>query len=118
MRNLMILSFLGLAACGISDSTAVADLDNDDAQKICEEFDEREITCEVEGFEFTVTLGGDCDDATIGDVPEGCTATVGDYRDCQEAYAALSDEEVCAADDVPAACEPLFAESCVTVEAE
>jgi hypothetical protein len=115
MRNLTVLSLLALTACGVSSNAELSSLDQDQAQSLCEETEERTITCGDDTFSFEITLGGDCD-AEYTAPPEGCTATVGDWRDCQDAYAALSDEEICEAEDVPAACDALFDESCISTE--
>ena len=115
MRNLIVLSLLALTACGVSDNAELSSLDQEQAQSLCEEIEERTITCGDETFSFEMTFGGDCD-AEYTAPPEGCAATVGDYRACFDAYAELSDEEICEAEDVPAACEGLFDESCISSE--
>lgn len=97
-----------LAGCGISDGTLLSDLDADDLQKLCEETPEESFTCTGEGFEYTITFG-DCDTSDTdggGDVtwPASCTATVGDLRDCNEAYIEALRADPCTA-DVPAACD-------------
>ena len=115
MRTLIIISTLALSACGISDGTALADLSADDGTKICEEYEPRTVTCDVEGFEFTVEFATECDTNNgASDVPEACDATVGDFRDCFDAWSAMSDEEICASEGFPAECGALFSDACVS----
>ncbi|MFK7930882.1 MAG: hypothetical protein AB8H79_22045 [Myxococcota bacterium] len=112
MRNLMLISTLALAACGVGDSTLIADLDAEDATKVCEEFEARTIECEFDGGSIEIELGADCSAPFVAP-PEACTATVGDYRACYGAYADLDDAAACEAEGFPTECEPLFAASCV-----
>jgi hypothetical protein len=116
MRTILIGLALALSACGVSNGTSIADLSDAQATAICEEYEERVITCEGEGFEFELTYGGDCEDASVGDAPEGCEATVGDYRDCFDAVYAQSDEELCSSDGLPSDCDALFTEACIGAE--
>ena len=116
MRDRMMLLVVGLAACGIGDRTGVAELDADEARQLCEEYAPREVTCESEASSATLILGQGCGDTFLSDVPPSCLATVGDYRACREAYAGLSDAEICAADEPPSACAPLFSAECVVFD--
>ncbi len=111
MRNLLVLSLIALTACGVRDSKKLSELDEEQAQSLCEEVEERTVSCGDDSFSLEITVGGDCD-AEYTAPPESCTATVGDQRACFDAYADLSDEALCAG-ELPAACEPLFDESCV-----
>ena len=106
-----------LAGCGLSDGKALRDLDEDDWAKLCEEFEEESFTCEGEGFSYTIEFGGDCEptdtDGTLMEFPESCEATVGDLRDCDEAWREVLRADPCSA-DVPTECD--YFESCMATE--
>lgn len=114
MRNLIIAATLVLSACGLSNGTELGSLDQEDATKLCEEGEARTIECGEGEVTWTIELNGDCDNAEVP--PETCTATVGDWRDCSDAWAAMSDEEICAAESTPSECAPLFTAECVSAE--
>lgn len=113
MSRLIPLFAALLVGCGLPDDTLMSDLEESDVEKLCEELasDVREVTCSGEGYEFTVEIGGtvdECIDDNDVSYYEGCDVTVGDVRDCNDAWDAMSDEELCSADaEYPAACEPI-----------
>lgn len=113
MRILIPLAALALSACGVGGSTALKDLSDEQATKVCEEYDPKTITCGEGDFTFTFEFATDCDTVGTGDIPEACEATVGDYRDCLDAIYALSDEEFCSSEDLPADCDALFSDACM-----
>lgn len=114
MKKLMLLAAV-LVGCGggVSDSKKLSDLTAAEAKEACEEmaddYPERTVTCESGGQTFTLTLGIDkADCATDSEpAPATCTATVGDARDCYDAFYSLTDAEICSSDSEPAACAKL-----------
>jgi hypothetical protein len=109
MKKLVFLSLV-LMACGggsgVDDSKKLSDLSADESKDLCEEladsFPEKTVDCDGQ----MITIGYDKADCagTIEPPPASCTATAGDVRDCADALSALSDEQVCTATDLPAAC--------------
>lgn len=114
MRNLFIAATLLLSACGISNGTELGSLDKEDAIKLCEEAEARTIECGEGDVTWTIELNGDCSDAEAP--PETCTATVGDWRDCVDAWDAMSDDEICAAESTPSACAAVYVDACISAE--
>jgi hypothetical protein len=99
---------LSLAACGgdsgVDSSKKLSELSSQESKDAClelvEDFPPRMVTCG--GTMITVgTETADCD----GEVaPSSCTATVGDARDCAEAFKNQTDEQLCMDGPLPAAC--------------
>ena len=111
---------LSLVACGgddgdsgLSDSKVIGSLTASESMDLClelvESFPQRTVDC---GGGVTLTVGidpADCDDQP----PATCNATVGNFRDCFEAFGNLSDAQVC--DDAtppPASCAPVLTAEC------
>jgi hypothetical protein len=93
---------LVLAGCGLSDGKLLRELAPDQVAALCGESDEATYACD----QVTVTVGGSaCLDQVH--VDPACTATVGDWRDCDEALRAALDADPCA--DAPAECDWLAA---------
>lgn len=82
----------GGGGSGISGSKRLSDLTDAEAQDLCQYAEDafgpmRTVTCNDQTFE----IGGednDCETATAGEIPETCTATVGQFEDCMDAIAA------------------------------
>lgn len=96
------------AGSGVSDSKKLTDLSADEAKDLCEEladgFPERSVDCSG----VMITIGFDKSEcASASEAPASCTATAGDARDCADAMSALTDEQICTSEDLPAACAPL-----------
>ena len=108
MKHLWLI--LGLVMACVPDGKLLSKLSAEQATLVCEEYAERTIVCADEDGEAIYVFGGDCDSAGA---PVDCSATVGDYRDCQQAVQELSDEAFCAADSDPPACVPLLGADCV-----
>jgi hypothetical protein len=107
---LLTLVVLGCGGgSGVSDSKKLADLSTDEAKDLCEEladgFPERTVDCS--GVMITIGFNkAEC--ATDSEpAPSSCTATAGDARDCADAMSALTDDQICTSDSLPAACAPL-----------
>lgn len=116
IRSALIFSFALLVGCGISDNTAIADLEEDDWTKLCEEVEFETFTCEAEGFSYDVSFGSeDCEAETDADLDlaDTCEATVGDWRACDEAYREALREDACTA-DLPSECS--WMTDCITLE--
>lgn len=111
MRNYLtaLVTLLTIGACssGPSDSTKLSDLTTSEAQDLCEEsIGTRTITCN--GTTFTLeTTQADCDAATADEIPASCPATVGDFRDCQDAIDDATDAQLC--EGLPTACAAVSA---------
>jgi hypothetical protein len=115
MRNYLavLVTALTIGACGggPSDSTKLVDLTASEAKELCEEtIGSRTINCS--GTEITIeTTQEDCNMAGSGnDVPANCQATVGDFRDCQDAFDAATDAQLCDPEGfTPPACAAIAA---------
>ncbi|MEZ4323240.1 MAG: hypothetical protein R3F61_37595 [Myxococcota bacterium] len=116
----LLFAFPLLPGCGgVPDGKLLTDVDEDDVAKLCEEFVKdapaRTVTCDFDGFEVTIEVGlfddeTECN-STYEPPPDGCEATVGDMRDCVQAFAEITDAEICdpeADGSVPPACQALF----------
>ena len=101
---------LGVLMACVPNGKLLSKLSAEQATSVCEEYAQRTIVCGDEDAQEVYVFGGDCDSARA---PADCEATVGDYRDCQEAVEELSDEDFCSAESDPAACVPLLGEDCV-----
>lgn len=105
--SLLAVPFVVACGGGPSDSTKLADLSVSEARDLCEESVDanplRTITCEGQPVEWGIDPA-DCAASDVNEVAAGCTATVGQARDCFDALGALSDAEVCALTSLPAAC--------------
>lgn len=114
MTRLIPLLAAFFIGCGLPDDTLMSDLEEGDVEKLCEELasDERSVTCTTDDYEFTIEIGGSADECvTDNDASyyEGCDVTVGDIRDCDDAWSDLSDEEICGLESgFPAECDPLI----------
>jgi hypothetical protein len=77
-----------LAGCGgLRDGKELRDLDKEEAQELCKEYDEEQTAeCTRKGYCTKVTVGGtECDIEGGGDaVLSSCDATVEDYRNCMD----------------------------------
>lgn len=103
----IVASFL-LAACGggIGDSVTLGELDAEQWVTLCEEVsleNPEPVTCG--DVTITPATADECSEDTS--VYAGCTATVGDLRDCFDAINA--DPCVLMDETAPAGCEPVFA---------
>lgn len=115
-----VLSSLSLVACGgdggssgLPDSKVVGTLTVSEAEALCNElagvFPERMVTCDG----TAITIGIDPADCVGDQPPTTCTATVGDFRDCFEAFGNLSDAQICDdATPTPPACAPVLSAGC------
>ena len=113
--SLGLFALMTLSACGISDGTELSSLEGEDLVQICEDnaAEDRTISCDDgAGGTIEIELSSDCSTAGDSTFPEACTATVGDYKDCQSALANASDEDLCAG-TLPSECDALFADACV-----
>ena len=113
MKKLMLLAVV-LVGCGgddgVSDSKRLSDLTQAEAQSVCEDladdFPERSVNC----MGTTITIGfnkSECAADSTEPTPATCTATVGDARDCADAFYGLTDDQICTTETLPAACAPL-----------
>lgn len=110
MTRFMLFTGVLLGACTVPSGKSLSELKAKQATSVCEEYAERTIVCGDELSEETFRFGGDCGNAGA---PASCTATVGDYRACQEAVELLSDEDFCATEGGPEDCYALLQEDCV-----
>jgi len=103
-----MLPFLVLAAgCGIPSSALIVDLTAEDMAKLCEDMVEETFTCEISGFSYDITFGGEsCEGGNEG-LTADCAATVGDWRACDDAWRAALTADPCAT-DIPTECDPLM----------
>ena len=112
MRQLALLLSAFAIGCGIPDATLMSDLDDDQVEKLCGELasDIREVNCTGDGGEYGFELGGSQEECISDhDFYDGCDVTVGDVRECNEAWDALSDEEICSLEDgFPPECDPVI----------
>lgn len=121
MQKLLVLSILGVAACGgggsgggnnsgIADTRTVDSLSAMELDDLCEElaaeFPTREVTCDG----LTLTVGIDCAEDEL--FSETCTITVGEARDCIQALDNLSDSQICTSETPPAPCAGLAEQDC------
>lgn len=97
--------FLFLLACGnVSDKLVLAELDEAEAGSICVE------AAEEAGGNCGTTFDLDACAADVLAIPDGCGATVEQWRDCRQAYDALPCEPPF---ELPEACAWSIDESCV-----
>lgn len=87
MKLIHGIAFLALAltaaACsGIDDDTPLKDLDSSQVEELCSEVTPTSKDC---GNGVTVSTDPSKCRASTGSVPDSCTATVGDFRTCNEA---------------------------------
>lgn len=94
-----VIVWLGVAGCGIGDDVLLVDLSEDDVAKLCEGVEPETFVCEP--IEIAYDADG-CADSL--EVAEGCTATVGEWRTCDEASRAQLREDPCAL-ETPPECE-------------
>lgn len=93
MKRCIALFFL--CSCGLSKKTPLVELTPEQLDKVCKDLEgERTYICEEEGVFIQFTIGGDCVDRNSV-LPEDCTATVRDLRDCDEARHALYEDNPC-----------------------
>ena len=116
VRYMIPFVALVAGACGVSDSVLLSDLSDSQIDSLCNEFaDFESVSFECDGFSFeSEPLAVDeCVD-TFTPYPEGCEATVGDLRDCQDSIFEASEEEACDPEaEVDPGCEALAAEGCI-----
>jgi hypothetical protein len=107
LNRLSFVSLFALAACGgLSDTTTLGELTAEDWTALCEEVsvaDPQPVTCS-DDVEITPSSAAECAEDT--EVFAGCTATVGDLRDCMDAINA--DPCVLLEETPPASCTPVF----------
>lgn len=107
-KYLCLAAFLVGCGGGVSDSKKLAELSVSEAKDVClelvDDYPEKTVNCN--GTMTTVGFTkAECDDE--GPAPATCTATVGDIRDCTDAFYSLSDAQICMLETLPAACAPL-----------
>ncbi|HEY4177104.1 MAG TPA: hypothetical protein VGM90_09745 [Kofleriaceae bacterium] len=126
--SLVLLSVMALGACGgddggsgIASSKLVKDLTPAEGTALCHslasDWPARSVTCSGE----MTTIGvadSDCSSASgdpIGDVPAGCTATVGDAEACFTALGNVTDMQYCSGTFTPpASCSVILSSACDT----
>ena len=114
MRTLSLLLTALAIGCGPSDDALMSELDDSDLEKLCNELagDEREVSCDYDGVELTIEVSSsaeECIEDNASSYYEGCDVTVGNLRDCNDAWAALSDDEICSLEaEWPSECDPLL----------
>ena len=108
MTRLFIIFGILLSGCTVPNGKLLSELNDKQADSVCDEFGARTILCGDE--ETGETYLFDC--ASV-DAPSGCPATVGDYRACLEAVEALSDASFCETQGGPEACYPLLDADCL-----
>lgn len=73
---------LSMVACGgVSDDTKLSELADGDADEVCADITEETKDCS--GVTITRKGGADCA-AGLKSIPDSCTATVGDFNDCND----------------------------------
>lgn len=132
MKNfsLVLLSVLGVAACGgddggsggsgLSSSKQVKDLTQEEAIQLCHAmadlFPQREVTCSGQQPVEVGLDDADCTSgsgASVGDVPDECTATVGDAEACVKAFNMITDDQICMRTaTIPPACAVIQSDAC------
>jgi len=70
-------------ACGVSDDAKLSELEEGDAEDICSEVTAESKDC-GNGVTVSRKAGADCT-AGFKALPASCSATVGDFRACNEA---------------------------------
>lgn len=129
--SLVLLSVLAVGACGgddggsggsgLSSSILVKDLTPAQGTALCHslaaDWPQRTVTCSGQ----MQTIGVDDADCTsasgspIDDVPDTCTATVGDAEACFQALGNVSDADFCAGNfTLPASCMKINSTECDT----
>lgn len=93
----------------LDDSTRLSELTQEDCALLCKEQGEkRGYTCENDGNPYTLTYGyddiEDCDDIECDDDFSDCSATVGEFRDCQDRMEDVHQADACATEE-PEACD-------------
>ena len=114
MHKSILLTLL-LVACssdGLSDSTKAKDLTDPEIKEFCGELaaehPEKTVDC---GGGLKITVGStqaECEMETNTLIPM-CEATLGDFRACADAIAALSATQLCTSQTPPTACTKVFA---------
>lgn len=111
---LVALSAL-LIGCGVPDDALISDLSSDEVTSLCEEVagDDVVFTCEGGSAEVTVSFErsvADCEDTYDPSRYEDCDVTAGDVRTCEDAYEALTQDDVCdeSFELFPDACDPIY----------
>jgi len=105
---------LTLAGCGLSGSTQLAELSDNDRTRLCEELaDFTDVSLSCDGID--ITLSPTPVDECVADyaaLPDGCAATVDDARACIEVVKTAT----CETDFLNGACATLIDESCVAAQ--
>ncbi|MEZ4318796.1 MAG: hypothetical protein R3F61_14880 [Myxococcota bacterium] len=99
---------VGLSACsgGVSRAALVSELTQEERESLCEEHALQESVLEACGAPIPVRVGPLAPEVCARVwLPEGCSATVGAFQDCQAALAA----DPCGIQQGAAACAPLEA---------
>jgi hypothetical protein len=95
-------TLLLIAGCGVSDNKLLADLDEGERERLCDNVKAETFACE--GTAMTLDFSRD-PESCLGEleVKEDCEATVGEWRACDEAYREVLREDPCAM--APEECE-------------
>jgi hypothetical protein len=112
MITALLTSAAAIAGCGSDDdvdSIRLKDLNAADAKAVCQDlaatFPSRTVTCGPAMFPLGYSSSG-C--ASPAAVPDSCNATVGEARKCANAFATLTDAQICTLPESgPAECAPL-----------
>jgi len=131
MKKLLFVCVI--AACGggspVSSSVQVKDLSDAEALDECDyllgEYPQKSWTCTIDGQTESGHLGLPADACNasndqLNDVPDTCTATVGDVEDCLDGEYALSQDDICTAlanntaPAIPASCSKITSDACST----
>lgn len=121
MKKLLLVCVM--AACGggggpVDSGKEFKDLSTAEATDECnylaDAYPEHTYTCAGDDDSSSTGFShADCANADVGDVPDTCTMTVGQFEDCEADIYALSDAQLC--DDstqLPSSCAPLFSSAC------
>ena len=104
----VVMLALGVG-CSVSDDKPLADIDAGLWTKICKKATKDSVseTFECNGVEITVdaTTASECETASNALSASGCSATFGDWRECQE----WDPADPCDPGDPPAGCVALAA---------
>jgi hypothetical protein len=99
MRKLALLLLVG---CGISDNKLLADLDEGEPERLCDQVEPEAFACEGTALTLDFSRNPETCRGELA-VTDDCEATVGDWRACDEAYREALREDPCAI--APEECE-------------
>lgn len=114
MRPIMWVTALLVVGCGVSDSTRISELSEEDVESFCDDISDgaRDVTCTFDETTITFQVNPSYEECVTTFDPTyyaGCEVTAGDVRACYDAYAELSDREYCdLGTDYPEVCGPLY----------